>query len=161
MSEYIERINSILKPQKQYHTRAIDLFAGCGGLALGFEARGFLTHGYELDAGCSSTYEKNLTGECTKVSLSKDTPLEYAPVVIGGPPCQPFSVGGHQLGLEDSRDGFPVFISAVEKIQPEIWLFENVRGLLYQSKSYFDEILEVLQSLGYIIEYSLSSTLSD
>jgi DNA (cytosine-5)-methyltransferase 1 len=51
--------------------------------------------------------------------------------VIGGPPCQPFSVGGHQLGLEDSRDGFPVFISAVERLQPEIWLFENVRGLFY------------------------------
>jgi DNA (cytosine-5)-methyltransferase 1 len=155
MSEYIHQINSTLLPQEQHHTLVIDLFAGCGGLALGFEAQGFLTHGYESDPDCCATYAKNLKGKCTQVTLTKETIIRQAPVIIGGPPCQPFSVLGHQSGLKDSRDGFPVFISVVEKLQPEIWLFENVRGLLYQNKWYFEEVLQALQALGYIVEYKL------
>ena len=59
------------------------------------------------------------------------------------------------MGLEDSRDGFPIFISAVQKIKPEILLFENVRGLLYKNKWYLQEIIEKLESLGYKIVVSL------
>lgn len=155
MSEYIHRINAVLLPQEKHHTLVVDLFAGCGGLALGFEAQGFLTHGYEMDSDSCATYRNNLNGACTQVTLTTTTDVEYAPVIIGGPPCQPFSVIGNQRGLKDSRDGFPIFISAVERIQPEIWLFENVRGMLYQNKYYFDEILQALQALGYVIEYRL------
>jgi DNA (cytosine-5)-methyltransferase 1 len=155
MSEYIHRLNSILHPQVKHHTRVIDLFAGCGGLALGFEAQGFLTHGYEMDADSCATYQKNLKGNCTQLTLTQETEIEQAPVLIGGPPCQPFSVIGHQRGLKDSRDGFPIFISAVERIKPAIWLFENVRGMLYQNKNYFEEILQTLQALGYVVEYRL------
>ena len=63
-----------------------------------------------------------------------DTPLPPASVIIGGPPCQPFSVIGKQAGITDVRDGFPIFVAAVRRIQPEIWLFENVRGLFYRNK---------------------------
>ena len=56
-------------------------------------------------------------------------------MVIGGPPCQPFSVGGNQMGVMDARDGFPAFISAVEQAKPDIWMFENVRGLMYKNKN--------------------------
>ncbi len=160
MSDYICRINTLLYPKKTTHFQVVDLFAGCGGLALGFEAQGFLTHGYEADANACATYEKNLVGECTKIFLEKDTEIEPAPVVIGGPPCQPFSVIGNQLGLKDSRDGFPVFISMIERIKPEIWLFENVRGLLYQSKGYFEEIIQAFKALGYIVEYQLINAIN-
>ncbi len=155
MSNYIHTINSLLCPQKQPHTRVIDLFAGCGGLALGFEAQGFVTHGYETDNDCVSTYNKNLHGQCNQICLEPTSNITLAPVVIGGPPCQPFSVGGNQLGLSDSRDGFPIFISVIKRLQPELWLFENVRGLLYRNKSYFAEILQALEGLGYIVEYQL------
>lgn len=133
----------------------LDLFAGCGGLSLGFEAQGFATHGFEMEVDCCATYQKNLLGPCEQVFLTPDSPLPKAKVVIGGPPCQPFSVGGLQQGLKDSRDGFPVFISAIKRLQPEIWLFENVRGLLYSNKWYFDEIVSSLQALGYVVEYEL------
>ncbi|NEP86013.1 MAG: DNA cytosine methyltransferase [Okeania sp. SIO2C2] len=152
---YIEKINHLLKPSVNRTNLVIDLFAGCGGLSLGFEAHKFQTYGFEIDADCCATYNKNLKGNCTKITLSSETELPPANVIIGGPPCQPFSVGGKQKGLQDSRDGFPIFINAVAKLKPEIWLFENVRGLLYRNKWYLDEITQALQSLGYIIEVKL------
>src|SRR5690606_9670087 len=78
-----------------------------------------------------------------------------AEIVIGGPPCQPFSVGGHQRGMKDARDGFPIFIDAVRKLQPSVFVFENVRGLLYSNKWYFELVLVELRKLGYIISYQL------
>ncbi len=133
----------------------IDLFAGCGGLSLGFEAAGFSTLGYEMLEDAAATYRTNLMGDCFAEELTVETKYPKADVVIGGPPCQPFSVGGKQLGLNDSRDGFPIFIAAVEQIEPEVFLFENVRGLLYKNKWYLQEILARLKELGYIISYGL------
>lgn len=78
-----------------------------------------------------------------------------AQVVIGGPPCQPFSVGGHQNGIRDARDGFPAFISAVEQAKPDIWMFENVRGLMYRNKDYLDAVIAELEGLGYVVEFKL------
>lgn len=152
---YVERINSELVLPKKFGFNAIDLFAGCGGLSLGFESCGIRTTGYEMEPDYVATYRANLAGHCECVRL--DTKQEYpdVSVVIGGPPCQPFSVGGKQLGLKDSRDGFPVFVDAVEKTNPDIWVFENVRGLLYRNKHYFDEILARLKGLNYIVEYRL------
>lgn len=133
----------------------LDLFAGCGGLALGFEAQGFETLGFEQDADACETYRKNLNGDCQQIKLTTETQFAEAEVVIGGPPCQPFSVGGHQFGLKDSRDGFPIFISAIERVQPEIWMFENVRGVLYSNRAYFEQILTALRALNYVVELRL------
>lgn len=155
MMSYIEKINQVLKPAINQSPSVIDLFAGCGGLSLGFEAQGFATHGFEMDSDSCATYNQNLKGECTKVVLTNETDLPSCDVLMGGVPCQPFSVGGKQKGLQDSRDGFPIFINAVKKLNPQIWLFENVRGLLYRHKWYFDEIIQALRNLGYIVEYKL------
>ncbi len=139
---FTERINSLLRPKPNGKIRVLDLFAGCGGLALGFEAQSFVTIGFEQDADACETYRKNLDGDCRQIKLTPETKFPKADVIIGGPPCQPFSVGGHQMGLKDSRDGFPIFISAVKQVQPEIWVFENVRGVLYSNRWYFEQILE-------------------
>ncbi|MEO7300587.1 MAG: BsuBI/PstI family type II restriction endonuclease [Verrucomicrobiota bacterium] len=152
---YVERINSLLRPSENRSPLVLDLFAGCGGLALGFEAQGFETRGFEQDKDACETYRKNLKGDCEQMVLTTETILPNAKVIIGGPPCQPFSVGGHQLGLKDSRDGFPIFISAVERLQPDIWMFENVRGVLYSNRSYFEQILAALGALNYVIEVRL------
>lgn len=149
---YVDHINSVLRPHSNRTTEVLDLFAGCGGLALGFEAQGFETRGFEKDADACSTYALNLKGQCSQVELTVDTELPPAEVVIGGPPCQPFSVGGHQRGLGDSRDGFPIFVAAIERIKPKIWIFENVRGLMYQNKWYLDQIIEKLESFGYVVD---------
>lgn len=153
--KFVERINTELVLPDSFDYKAIDLFAGCGGLSLGFESVGIRTEGYEMESDYAATYRKNLAGKCHCVRLDKTQKYPEVPLIIGGPPCQPFSVGGKQLGLKDSRDGFPVFIDAVEKVDPEIWIFENVRGLLYKNKRYLDEILAKLESLNYIIEHKL------
>ncbi|WP_218124338.1 MULTISPECIES: DNA cytosine methyltransferase [Nitrosospira] len=133
----------------------LDLFAGCGGLALGFEAHGFETLGFEMDADCCATYRLNLKGDCINVKLISTSDFPKAEVVIGGPPCQPFSVGGNQMGIQDSRDGFPTFIRAVQRAKPDLWMFENVRGLMYRNKRYLIEIMQELESLGYVVECEL------
>jgi len=155
--EYWEEINRKLKPwvDTDLNKLVVDLFAGCGGLSLGFEANGFKTVGYEMDEQASNTYNKNLIGECFNVKLTVETKYPKAEIVIGGPPCQPFSVGGKQLGLKDSRDGFPIFLSAIKQLDPEVLLFENVRGMLYKNKLYLKEVIEELESIGYYITYAL------
>jgi DNA (cytosine-5)-methyltransferase 1 len=134
----------------------LDLFAGCGGLALGFEAVGFLTIGFEMDADCCETYRQHLRAPCHEIRLREGGELtDGARVIIGGPPCQPFSVNGHQNGNRDDRDGFPAYLSAVERYRPRIAVFENVRGMLYQNVQYFQKIVERLRGLGYAVDWKL------
>lgn len=151
---YMNKIGEVLRPTKKFAT-ALDLFAGCGGLALGFEAAGFETIGYEMNTDCCDTYNSNLAGRCEEATLTPATQFPAADIIIGGPPCQPFSVGGNQMGLKDSRDGFPAFISAVEQIRPRLWLFENVRGMLYKNKWYLEEIITSLEDFGYQVDFRL------
>lgn len=154
---YWEEINNKLKPwiDTDLNKTVVDLFAGCGGLSLGFEANGFKTIGYEMDANAANTYNKNLLGDCLNEKLTIDTKYPKADIVIGGPPCQPFSVGGKQLGLKDSRDGFPIFLAAIKQLEPEFLLFENVRGMLYKNKWYLREVITELENLGYNLDYAL------
>lgn len=152
---YKEYINNTLTSKITENEVVLDLFAGCGGLSLGFEAVGYETIGYEMDISATNTYNKNLKGNCIATKLDLDFEYPKADIIIGGPPCQPFSVGGHQKGMQDSRDGFPIFIDAVRKLQPKVFMFENVRGLLYSNKWYFDLVIEELQKLGYFIDYKL------
>lgn len=153
MSQYTDLINSILHPSVTEDARVIDLFAGCGGLSLGFEAAGFETIGYEMVPSAADTYNRNLAGHCHNVKLEVGFDYPQADIIIGGPPCQPFSVRGKQKGMEDARDGFPVFIDAVKRLEPKVFLFENVRNLAYSHKWYLNLILDSLRDLGYIVEY--------
>jgi len=157
---YLDRELRLPKPAADPPV-VLDLFAGCGGLALGFEAAGFHTIGFEMNSDACKTYAANLRGPCHNTTLNTASDLgEKADVIIGGPPCQPFSVGGLQEGLRDDRNGFPAFISAVERYSPRIFVFENVRGMLYRNKAYFDQVLEQLAALGYRVEYSLLNAVS-
>jgi DNA (cytosine-5)-methyltransferase 1 len=152
---YLNRELKLVNPDAAAPT-ALDLFAGCGGLALGFEAAGFKTTGYEMDADACATYRANLHGQCHETVLTPSTNFEtHFDVVIGGPPCQPFSVGGLQEGHLDSRDGFPAFLAAVRQCSPKVVLFENVRGMLYQNRKYFEMILNQLADLGYQVSHRI------
>jgi DNA (cytosine-5)-methyltransferase 1 len=152
---YPSYINKVLQPSQNSKYTVLDLFAGCGGLSLGFESCGFKSIGMEYDKNCCKTYNKNLKGKCYEQFITSRTEFPKADVVIGGPPCQPFSVVGKQLGNDDKRNGFPAFIKAIEKINPSIWMFENVRGMMYRNKDYFESSLKKLKKLGYHVEYKL------
>lgn len=156
MNHYIQTINEQLHPKINGTYKVLDLFAGCGGLSLGFEAAGFETIAYEMEQAAVDTYNKNLQGHCIAQKLTVDTCYQQAiDIIIGGPPCQPFSVGGQQKGISDERNGFPVFIKAIQELKPKLWLFENVRGMLYSNKAYFEKILDDLSATGYTISYQL------
>jgi DNA (cytosine-5)-methyltransferase 1 len=153
--DYVSTINSLLKPAKSNGLKVLDLFAGAGGMALGFVAHGFETLGYEIDADCCKTYEKNLGHPCKQVKITTTTDFPSVDVIIGGPPCQPFSVRGHQKGEHDDRNGFPAYIEAVKKIRPCLFVIENVKGILYKNEPYFRSIIKNLEQLGYIVEYDV------
>lgn len=146
---YISLINNLLVPKITERALVLDLFAGCGGLSLGFEAAGFKTIGYEMNPDAAATYKANLKGNCFVEKLTLDFEYPQADIIIGGPPCQPFSVGGNQNGINDSRNGFPFFVDAIRKVRPKVFMFENVRGLLYTNKWYLELIIEELEGLGY------------
>ncbi|MFD1913991.1 DNA cytosine methyltransferase [Halodurantibacterium flavum] len=120
--------------------RSVELFSGCGGLALGLSRAGFHHElMVEWDDDAVSTVHHNKRRRLRHI---RDWPLEKRDVrevdwhayagldlVAGGPPCQPFSIGGKHRGHEDTRDMWPEAIRAVREIRPRAFLFENVRGL--------------------------------
>lgn len=155
---YVDELNNTIAPRITEPIIVLDLFAGCGGLSLGFEAAGYETIGFEMIEHAVNTYNQNLKGHCYQQMLSvgfEYPEAEKVDIIIGGPPCQPFSRTGDQKGMEDARDGFPIFIDAVKRLQPKVFLFENVANLLGRHKWYFDLITDELRKLGYIVEHRI------
>lgn len=150
---YVDRLNRLLKPRRPSRPKALDLFAGCGGLSLGLESVGFDVEAFERDEDACMTYTKNLRGECHQVELHPGFVYPNCRVLVAGPPCQPFSVTGNQRGGRDRRNGFAIFISAVAQLKPDLWMFENVRGLAIKNRRYFLKLMRDLRALGYEVDY--------
>lgn len=139
-------------------TSSIELFCGAGGLALGLQQAGFSHKAlYELNKDCCTNIKANIEQGCPLVrdwqifqnDVRNNTYDEYVgkiSMISGGPPCQPFSIGGKGQAHNDARDMFPEAVRAVREILPDVFIFENVRGLLRESfKEYFDYILMQLK----------------
>jgi DNA (cytosine-5)-methyltransferase 1 len=131
--------------------RSIELFAGAGGLALGVSQAGF-THDAVVERdrdACGTIRANNERGvidwplfEADARSFVYTDYREDVDLLAGGPPCQPFSIGGKHKGFDDSRNMFPEAIRAVRDLKPKAILLENVKGLLRQSfAKYFEYIL--------------------
>jgi DNA (cytosine-5)-methyltransferase 1 len=138
--------------------KSIELFAGAGGLAIGTARAGFDHEAViEWDHDACDTLRLNChagsghRGEWNIVEgdVAKFDFKPYAAkidVITGGPPCQPFSLGGKHGGHEDERNLFPQAIRAVREIEPQAFLFENVKGLLRKNfANYYSYIIHQLR----------------
>lgn len=134
--------------------RAVELFAGAGGLGLGISRAGFQpTIVAEWNQWCCDTIRENRSNrgplakwpepfEGDVRDLNFATLENKVELVSGGPPCQPFSLGGRHRGHADERDMWPEAVRAVRQIRPKAFMFENVKGLTRSSfASYFNHIL--------------------
>lgn len=138
----------------------IDLFAGVGGLSLGFEQAGFhVVLANEYDDEIAAAYRKNhletkmVVGDITALNL-EDTFGVFAgkiDVIIGGPPCQGFSQKGQRKTIHDKRNFlFKYYVKVVELVRPRYFVMENVPNLLTAENGYFrKEIVELFNGMGY------------
>lgn len=145
---------------------SIELFAGAGGLALGVEKAGFNTLGLiEFDKDAADTLKKNrpnwnvINEDIANIScldLEKYFSIKKGELDLlsGGAPCQAFSYAGKRLGLEDARGTlFYHYALFLEKLQPKMFLFENVRGLLtHDHGKTYSTMLDIFTRAGYTID---------
>lgn len=137
-----------------FGSNSIELFCGTGGLALGLQRAGFNHKAlYEWDKDSCDNIRANIDAGFEGISDWKVYQTDVRAVsyngltgkihmVSGGPPCQPFSLGGKAQAFNDKRDMFPEAVRAVREIMPEVFIFENVKGLLRKSFSqYFNYII--------------------
>ena len=133
--------------------KSIELFAGAGGLGIGLHQAGFHpARVVERDRYCCDTIREN---KARGIGIVSDWPVVEGDVrgvtfmdlegkvdlVSGGPPCQPFSLGGRHRAHADTRDMFPEGIRAVREARPRAFVFENVKGLTRASfRNYFEYI---------------------
>jgi DNA (cytosine-5)-methyltransferase 1 len=134
---------------------AIDLFAGAGGLSLGLHAGGIKSvMAVEIVADAANTYQ----GIFPDVEVCREDirAVDFkrwrgVDVVAGGPPCQPFSIGGLRRGRSDQRDFLPEFVRAVLEVRPRAFLMENVPGLA-SFGPYLETVLAPLRDLYRIAQ---------
>ncbi len=151
------------------HT-VIDLFSGAGGLSEGFREAGFsVLAANDFDDSAAATFKLNhpetafLGGPIQDITadqlrdaagLSKNDDLD---VLVGGPPCQAFSVYNHQRGMHDERSGlFREYLRVVEGLMPRFVVMENVTGITSVGDGRaVEELYAGLQSLGYYVEHRI------
>ena len=149
--------------------RILDLFCGAGGLSWGLHKnRNFKTAvALDFDEKAAETFKKNMPEAEVIVGDITDTAIKEKIVnisrernvnmLVGGPPCQGYSMKGKKLGLKDPRNFlFREYLSLVDQLQPDVFVIENVKGLLLASNGWFkDQIVSTIESMGYRIKYGV------
>ena len=150
--------------------KVIDLFAGAGGLSLGFKNAGFkIISAVEIDKNLSQTYiknfpetkifEENIENINSKALLNDHKDVD---IVVGGPPCQGFSMSGKRIRnngifLNDERNKlFKEFVRVIKDLRPSIFVMENVPGILniFEGRTK-NQILSIFKSIGYTTDVKI------
>lgn len=139
----------------------VDLFCGAGGLSLGFSQEGFVTAlANDIEACCVDTYAHNhpetprdhiVQGDIRYVVDHLEDLLKgkKVDIVVGGPPCQGFSMANRQRLIDDPRNHlYKNYVEIVKRVQPIFFVMENVKGML----SVADQVKEDFRNVGYTVE---------
>ena len=150
----------------------IDLFAGVGGLSLGFIENGFdLVYANDNDEWASKTLKANhkvqiySTEDVRSIdtaAVKKQIGNRHIDVLVGGVPCQSFSTAGYRIrkqhyGEEDVRHYlFREFVRFAKEFRPDVVIIENVKGLVSMKNGQIkDEIIKDLEAIGYIVDFKV------
>lgn len=142
----------------------IDLFCGAGGLSLGFIQNGFITSlANDIEPCCVDTYAHNhpdtprkniVLGDINEVINNIDNLMRFknVDVVVGGPPCQGFSMANRQRLIDDPRNKlYKSYVKVVSIVKPKFFVMENVKGM----KSVSSQVIEDFQKIGYNVSCRL------
>ncbi|MCC8014268.1 MAG: DNA cytosine methyltransferase [Eubacterium sp.] len=151
----------------------IDLFSGCGGLSLGFIKDGYtVKKAVEIDANIAKTYKMNhpevdvIVDDIRNIAQSGIFKAGDADIIIGGPPCQGFSMAGARIRngfVDDSRNYlFKHYFEVVKTVKPKAFVMENVKGIMtMRNGKIFEEILRIfsdsdmLDGMPYKLHYKI------
>lgn len=149
--------------------KILDLFCGAGGFSCGLDqVEGFTTEvALDFDESAANTFQKNfpnakcvcgnICDENVKQKITKYCEERKVNMIIGGPPCQGFSLKGKNLGLDDPRNFlFLEYVDIVKRVKPEIFVIENVKNMISSGKGYFiKQIYSKFTYLGYTLHYGI------
>ena len=149
-------------PKDSY--KIIDLFCGAGGLSLGFKQEGFsIVLANDIEECCIDTYSHNhpeipsnniILGDINNIIPQINNLINYQAidVIVGGPPCQGFSMANRQRLIDDPRNKlYRSYLEVVQKVKPSFFVMENVKGM----KSVAKEVQEDFEKIGYILTYKV------
>ncbi|PIZ71215.1 DNA (cytosine-5-)-methyltransferase [Candidatus Peregrinibacteria bacterium CG_4_10_14_0_2_um_filter_43_11] len=149
--------------------KTIDLFAGIGGIRMGFESSGFFKTVFanDFDHYCKKTYDLNYgispltVGDITKIKIEDLPEFDF---LLGGFPCQAFSIAGYQKGFNDERGRGNLFFhiaKIIEARKPMGFFLENVKNLEKHDNGKTIKIIkDTLESLGYHIKYKVLNSMN-
>lgn len=148
--------------------KTIDLFAGIGGIRIGFENAGFESvFSNDFEPMCKQTYDLNFETSKLHIEDIRNIDFESLPdfdFLLGGFPCQAFSIAGHRQGFDDEKDRGNLFfyIAEILKVkQPMGFLLENVKNLkTHDSGRTFQVIQKILNELGYHVKFEVLNTMN-
>lgn len=149
------------------NNKTIDLFAGIGGIRIGFENAGFESvFSNDFEPMCKQTYDLNFETSKLHIEDIRNIDPESLPdfdFLLGGFPCQAFSIAGHRQGFNDEKNRGNLFFHIAEIIkvkQPMGFLLENVKNLkTHDSNRTFQIIQNILSDLGYHVKFQVLNTM--
>ncbi len=169
--QVISNIKNVPQEEKQkknkHGFRTLDLFAGIGGIRIGFERAGFKTvFANDFDQKCKETYDLNFKDSKLVVEDIRKIGIDDLPkfdFILGGFPCQAFSIAGYRQGFNDEKGRGNLFFDIariLEARKPEGFLLENVKNLKsHDGGKTFRIIEEALKDLGYYVKIKVLNTM--
>jgi site-specific DNA-cytosine methylase len=146
---------------------SLEICAGGGGLALGAHNAGF--HSRLMvefwDQACQVLSANKSTLNFDNLICDDVKNVDFIPFankidfLLGGPPCQPFSTSGKHKGEDDERDLFGEMDTLLKKVQPNVFMLENVPGLLTMHKTYFTQVVQSFEDAGYDVAFEVLNAL--